>query len=52
VNENKKKFQNGVDNVNYHGILHIVYFPNGHMLLGGEQGMFGLTYTSWWVNWI
>jgi hypothetical protein len=43
---------NGVDNVNYHGLPHIVSLPNGHMPIGGEQRMFGLTYTYWWVNWI
>lgn len=51
VNEKKKKKTwNGVDDVNYHGLPHIVSFPNGHMPLSHEQRMFGLAYTSWWVN--
>jgi hypothetical protein len=38
-----------VGNVKCHGLFHIVFVPNGHMPLGGEQVMFGLAHTSWWV---
>jgi hypothetical protein len=35
-----------MDNVKCHGLLRIVWIPNGHMLLGGEQVVFGLAHTS------
>jgi hypothetical protein len=47
VNENFKI--TCVGNVKCHGLFCIVFVPNGHMLLGGEQLVFGLAHTSWWV---
>ncbi len=32
-----------------HGLFHIVFVFNGHMPLGGEQLVFKLAHTSWWV---
>jgi hypothetical protein len=45
VNENKKTW-NGVDNVNWYGLPHIVFVPNGHMHFNGDHGVFGLAHTS------
>jgi hypothetical protein len=39
-----------MDKVKCHGLPHIVSIPNGHILLGGEQVVFGLAHTSWYVN--
>jgi hypothetical protein len=37
---------NNVGNVKCRGLFHIVFVPNGHMPLGGEQLMFKLAHTS------
>jgi hypothetical protein len=50
VNKNLKIIWNGVNNVKCFGLPHIIYVLNGHMPLGGEQVVFGLAHTSWWVN--
>jgi hypothetical protein len=49
VHENKKIALNGINNVNCHQLPHIISILNGHMPLGGEQVVFGLAHTSWWV---
>jgi hypothetical protein len=41
-----KKTWTSVGNVKCHGLFHIVFVPNGHMPLGGEQLVFGLPHTS------
>jgi hypothetical protein len=46
----KKASLNGINNVKCHRLSHIVLIPNGHMLLGGEQVVFGFAHTFWWVN--
>jgi hypothetical protein len=35
--------------VKCHELFHIVFVPNGHMPLGGEHLVFGLTHAFWWV---
>jgi hypothetical protein len=45
-----KKTLNGIDNVKCHRLPHIILIPNGHMPLGGQHVVFGVTHTFWRVN--